>query len=43
MASHEYIYVHIEYLKNKSNIQNYQVENNIKMILQWKSNKTYSC
>ena len=28
----EYIYVHIEYIKNKSNTQNCQVENNTKMI-----------
>ena len=28
----EYIYVHIKYIKSKSNTQNYQVENNMKMI-----------
>ena len=28
----EYIYVHIKYMKSKSNTQNYQVENNMTMI-----------
>ena len=28
----EYIYVHIKYIKSKSNTHNYQAENNMKMI-----------
>ena len=29
-------------MKSKSNTQNLQVENNMKMISQWESNKSYS-
>ena len=32
ISSIEYIYVHIKYIKSKSNTQNCQVENNMKMI-----------
>ena len=32
VSSIEYIYVHIKYIKSKSNTQNCQVENNMKMI-----------
>ena len=32
MASIEYIYIYIEYITSKSNSQNCQVENNMKII-----------